>query len=1508
MRRSNLDYLAEEVLTQLEKEELKMLRWGFLGGSLLALERVESILSNPSTSLMENLISDLVEDIKGLTEKIINNLKERKLIFATGKDGTQIRYRTRFSETIRLIYLLKQRFKFKDWSYAPNLVSNIKLELPYRKYPIRDQELEEVKKRLHEESITNAFLEEVLKNLLEHGQLNLSLFQVASLSHLLKIPRKDQGTIIGAGTGSGKTKSFYLPAMTKISESIKLDLRHWTRILGIYPRTELLKDQFREALSEIRKINDLLKRYSVRPLILGSYYGDTPESAEAILNSPYTNWEKNDKGYICPTVICPNENCGDQMVWTHEDIQSETRHNNGRHERLTCLSCSDTIEPENIMLTRKRMEITPPDILFTTTEMLNRKLSSVGDQHVFGIQAIKPPMFVLMDEVHIYNGVHGAHVSYVLRRWRHLVNKYSPYAKIQYVGLSATLPNPQFFFAQLIGIEESECHYITPNDKDMTEEGVEYNLIVRGDPFSSTALLSTSVQVSMLITRMLDSLKTSVSLGAWGAKVFGFTDKLDVINRWYHIELDAERDKVLSKFRDKDLVEGNGLSLTVDNQNRIGQIWNAAKQIDHLSLRNPIKVDITSSQQKGVNTDAKLVIATSTLEVGYNDPKVGAVIQHKAPRNLASFMQRKGRAGRRRGMRPWTIVITSAYGRDRFVYEYPEQLYSPLLPDLILPIRNVYVQRIQAGYAVMDWLAFKLKQANYEDSSMWQVLNPKSQKYYHERKYITNLIYSILKGEDSEFVQFISESLQLEGAQLERILWTPPRSIMLHLLPSLHNHLKMDWGRVLTNSTSKITNKLESAPLSGYIPQNLFSSLSVNEIRLTTPNQRVHEHSLQQGIIEFAPGNVSKRFVNVNRKTDAFWVDPGEDLIIDLEKGPINGERIDTVIDGEREIEIIMPNNYTISQIPYLISDKSTGYLKWDVSIEIENESLEDHYSIPLQPNSSLKTLLKSIDVYIANENQFVKLTRYATEVTVNRKYINGLEDTFKHGFSYKGKNAAIGFRSEVDALVFQLEDISLESIFDRPEWQKLMIEFKPEYYLYKLQTDNHLNDLSHFEIEWLWQICFSSTIAIAVSKQITIEESIEEYSKNISAISIRALDVIFHATAVEYEANEEDDSSQEYREAKLYKRLLAHIENESIIQPCIENLCVLSQDLSQFEDCIPWIRDRLKSTVAATIQSSIEHLLPDINTENIIVDILEDKIIFSELDSGGTGIITGVASAIRNYPGQFEELCHHALEHCPRHNIASGLTAIIDRLDDEELRELFFKIRTTERLEEQQGYLEDLQIKLSSYGITPKKELVVSLITKLLNSNSNEKTDPLMKDLHDFWLKEESRLECKIDARIFSVACLRLDDFLERIHQILHELVPMTEIDEKQVFLLVETLLWNNCYDSCPECLNLYSPYHSFSKPSRILASNYIKPTFELIHCSQSYWKDRLLEVLHEGRSVKVISSFIDMSTCRKVLLEVLNSPIDFHFEHYYPYVAAVENQGTEWVFHVKIREVSHA
>ena len=60
----------------------------------------------------------------------------------------------------------------------------------------------------------------------------------------------------------------------------------------------------------------------------------------------------------------------------------------------------------------------------------------------------------------------------------------------------------------------------------------EYLLAVKGS-VSQTALLSTTIQLAMVVSRMLDRLNDPTSMGFYGQNI-PFTDDLDVANRLYY--------------------------------------------------------------------------------------------------------------------------------------------------------------------------------------------------------------------------------------------------------------------------------------------------------------------------------------------------------------------------------------------------------------------------------------------------------------------------------------------------------------------------------------------------------------------------------------------------------------------------------------------------------------------------------------------------------------------------------------------------------------------------------------------------------------------------------------------------------------------------------------------------------------------------------------------------------------------------------------------------------------
>ena len=707
---SSDERLLLALLEELERHEARLLTWGLVDGFLSAAEvnaTADRLLDEPHASAGVSFVS---------SADVLEAMRARALLLDVGEVPGQ-RFRSRMAETVRLLFRLRQLFPkhagVLGWASAPTLVADFRFIWRRRRYPQRYIDARRANAVLGE-AIADTVAGRAAATLLEsYGpEFTLAAFQVEAARRILAALEGtgSTATLVSAGTGSGKTLAFYLPALARIVSHIQHEAgaSRWVKVLALYPRNELLKDQFAEVYGQARRLDTP----GHRKVLIGTFFGPTPYDA-ADVEHPENGWRGHSAGRICDYLRCPAPTCGGDLAWPDADRTA------GR-ERLVCVDCGRSIESDEIVLTRRRLITESPDILFTTTEMLNQRLGDDRFRHLFGIgdRAPRPVEMMLLDEVHTYAGSTGAQVAFLLRRWRRLLRQ-----PVCFVGLSATLADGARFFARLTGMSEQACVEVRPRATDMVEEGAEYLLALRGDPVSRTALLSTTIQTAMLLSRMLDAPDSRKSRGIFGERIFLFTDDIDVTNRMYFAMLDAEGRRSNGAV---DLVNHpqGGLAMlrrAMPSQHRKlhGQDWEAATEVGHsLQAQDRKSVGRVMSMDPGVDSGRDIIVATASLEVGFNDPGVGAVVQHKAPRDVAQFLQRKGRAGRSRLMRPWTVAVLSDYGRDRLAYQAYDLLFDPELPPRTLPTGNRHVLRIQAVYATLDFLSQTLG-ADTPAGSVW---------------------------------------------------------------------------------------------------------------------------------------------------------------------------------------------------------------------------------------------------------------------------------------------------------------------------------------------------------------------------------------------------------------------------------------------------------------------------------------------------------------------------------------------------------------------------------------------------------------------------------------------------------------------------------------------------------------------------------------------------------------------------------------------------------------------
>ena len=196
-----------------------------------------------------------------------------------------------------------------------------------------------------------------------------------------KICYEQKNVIVATGTGSGKTECYFYPIFNELMRQVENGtLQPGVQALLLFPMNALANDQQ-------KKLRQLLKNYP--EITFGRYTGETPYDSEEVARSNY-----------------------------------QTKHG---EEALP-----------NEMLSRGRMQETPPHILLTNYAMLEYLLLRPADSTLFDGSLAENWRFVVIDEAHTYRGANGTEIALLLRRLKERIRRNTD-RKLRCIATSATL-------------------------------------------------------------------------------------------------------------------------------------------------------------------------------------------------------------------------------------------------------------------------------------------------------------------------------------------------------------------------------------------------------------------------------------------------------------------------------------------------------------------------------------------------------------------------------------------------------------------------------------------------------------------------------------------------------------------------------------------------------------------------------------------------------------------------------------------------------------------------------------------------------------------------------------------------------------------------------------------------------------------------------------------------------------------------------------------------------------
>lgn len=268
-------------------------------------------------------------------------------------------------------------------------------------------------------------------------------------------------------------------------------------------------------------------------------------------------------------------------------------------------------------------------ILLSNPDMLH---TGILPHHARWANFFRQLRFVVMDELHTYRGVFGAHVANVLRRLRRVAAFYG--ARPQFILTSATIANPRELAENLVeapvtlieqdGSARGERHFLLYNPPVVDEALGLRKSALREAARLAADLLATGTQAIVFVrSRRSVELLLSHLNGARGAKPSqSHPARRSSVRGYRSGYLPAERREIERGLRD-------------------GSV--------------------------------RLAVATNALELGVDIGGMGAVLMAGYPGTVASVRQQAGRAGR--GDLPSAaVLIASPAPLDQFLAHHPAYL------------------------------------------------------------------------------------------------------------------------------------------------------------------------------------------------------------------------------------------------------------------------------------------------------------------------------------------------------------------------------------------------------------------------------------------------------------------------------------------------------------------------------------------------------------------------------------------------------------------------------------------------------------------------------------------------------------------------------------------------------------------------------------------------------------------------------------------------------------------
>jgi DEAD/DEAH box helicase domain-containing protein len=497
-------------------------------------------------------------------------------------------------------------------------------------------------------------------------------FQFKAIETILKADKK--AYVLTAPTSGGKTYAFFIPALIlALQDKLKQKNRNNIKVLLVYPRKSLERDQFNKILAILYRINQYFNNFGLKDvkITIGIDDGETPYNEKVESGSSF-------RGAICPACGAYGKEGGElQYVRT------------AKRTWIRCSNCGASFDW--IYGYREEIWEKKPDILLTNVWTLDWRLPSKTIQHDY--EVFKGLKIVVLDEAHVYQSLLGGNVRYLLKRL-----KTSSRIEPLIVLSSATISKPKEFARDLLDLEPDK-DFIVIESKEAGENKKVIYLILAVNPLRSWETVV--YELALLLGTIYYYRKAqSVIFIDSIRELYRIFHQTRVAATYYYEPKDHFNQKLVPDSSDPYAYWPYLLDSNFDPVETPHKIFQKIR-LHHAGVK-----DREGIEKEFVDGKLGVLISTSTLELGVDYPNVTFIGIVGVPFMLESIPQRIGRAGRNLERTLYTtlaIIILRNTPMELYYLYNPEDLIEGFRnKDIPVAWKNTAVKRYHVFSFLMD--------------------------------------------------------------------------------------------------------------------------------------------------------------------------------------------------------------------------------------------------------------------------------------------------------------------------------------------------------------------------------------------------------------------------------------------------------------------------------------------------------------------------------------------------------------------------------------------------------------------------------------------------------------------------------------------------------------------------------------------------------------------------------------------------------------------------------------